>query len=61
VNCLSGLKLTPLHLACQGDHDDVVDLLIQNGANKSAPDEAGILPGEFTKSSQVKTLLLQGQ
>ena len=30
---------TPLHISAQGGHDEVVQLLVQAGANKDAPSE----------------------
>jgi ankyrin repeat protein len=57
VDMPSGLQLTPLHMACQGDHAALVALLLQRGANPLAPDEVGTIPGQLTKSDEIMTTL----
>eukprot|EP00752_Nemacystus_decipiens_P002929 g2724.t1 len=44
---------TPLHLACQNDHMDVVRFLLKSGASPDAPDEAGITPAQLTKRDDI--------
>ncbi|CAN0241053.1 unnamed protein product [Pylaiella littoralis] len=48
---------TPLHLACQNDHLDVVRFLLKAGASPDAPDEAGITPAQLTKRDDISQVL----
>ena len=57
VNEPSGLLLSPLHMACQGDHLELVKYLLEAGAIHDAPDEVGTKPIDLTKCAQISAIL----
>ena len=44
INSVSNLRRTPLHLAAQYEHDEVLTELIEAGANKNARDHQNCTP-----------------
>jgi ankyrin repeat protein len=59
VNEPSGLLLSPLHMAAQGDHLELVRYLLGAGAAPLAPDEVGTTPAQLTKSEAIVQLIQQ--
>ncbi|MCF6808349.1 ankyrin repeat domain-containing protein [Thiotrichales bacterium 19S9-12] len=57
VNCsVSHYGCTPLHLAVKVGRADVVELLIANGADKTAKDKEGKIPFALAKEDSIKAL-----
>lgn len=50
--------MTPLHLAVQRGHKDMVELLLANGANVNAKDNGGKEPLYWSRRTEVNELLL---
>lgn len=50
VDAHGGMSVTPLMLAARGEHLETAELLIKNGADRSARDERGFTASDFAKS-----------
>lgn len=48
---------TPLHLAANKDHEDIVGILLENGANPTIQNKQGQFPGDLCHDPGVKTKL----
>ena len=51
---------TPLHQATYGDHVEVAELLITNGANVNAQDNGGYTPMDYSYGETASLLLIYG-
>jgi ankyrin repeat protein len=56
-NSIHWNKRTPLHIASQNGHEDIVKALITNGANKTIHDGNGQTAYQLAKTPSIQTLL----
>ena len=56
INAKNNKGQTSLHLACSNGNEDIINLLIQNGANIDALDLKGNKPFDLLSSERYKNL-----
>lgn len=57
VNAQSDYGWTPLHSACQGNDKQLVQILLEAGADPSIKTYRGILPHQLTDMAEIKDLI----
>ena len=58
INITDDEGFSPLHRAAEAGHQDLVILLLENGADKTAANKQGKLPQDLTTDSVIKILLI---
>lgn len=57
INCLTNDGDTPLHLACENGHLNVVTVLLMHGADKSIKNKNGKTALDIAKEKEFQTIV----